>query len=88
MAANQIELMQVKRSRDIEECVDELEREFNLRSRCYIRWVAEGRMSNTDAQDRLDRQFSAIAHLRQCQEMLEKSQNPVRPTPPVPVQVQ
>lgn len=81
-------LMTVKRARDMEECIDELEREFNLRARCYIRWVAEGRMSNTDAQDRLDRQFSAIAHLNQCQEMLQKAQNTVSTTPNSTVPVQ
>ena len=73
--AEQNQLMTVKRTRDLPEALDELQREFNVRSRCFIRWVAEGRMSQTDAQDRLDRLFSAIAHLEQCQETLNKTQN-------------
>lgn len=41
------------------EAVDELEREMNVRLRCFPRWITEGRVSRTDAQDRLDRIFTA-----------------------------
>lgn len=55
--------MPVKTKRTKEEALDELQREFNVRARCFPRWVAEGRVSRTDAQDRLDRLGSAIEFL-------------------------
>jgi hypothetical protein len=56
--------MEPKRIRDQVEALDELQREFNLRARCFPRWVANGRVSATDAQDRLDRLATAIELLR------------------------
>lgn len=55
--------MQVKVKRSKQEALDELQREFNVRARCFPRWVKEGRVSATDAQDRLDRMGSAIEYL-------------------------
>ena len=52
-------LMRVKMTRDLTEALDECEREYQVRARCFPRWVSEGRLSATDAQDRLDRLFSA-----------------------------
>lgn len=52
--------MEPKTSRCKQEAVDELTRELNVRRRCFPRWVADGRVSATDAQDRLDRLASAI----------------------------
>lgn len=43
---------------------DELERELNVRTRCFPRWVTEGRLSSTDARDRLDRHGVALQVLR------------------------
>lgn len=57
------ESMQIKRERSGEEALDELQREFNVRARCFPRWVADGRVSRTDAQDRLDRLATAIGLL-------------------------
>lgn len=57
---NEYDKMEVKRKRSPEEALDELQREFNVRARCFGRWVAEGRVSKTDAQDRLDRLGTAI----------------------------
>ncbi len=34
---------------------DELIRELTVRERCFPKWVDEGRLSPTDASDRLDR---------------------------------
>ena len=34
--------------------VDELFRELQVRLRCFPRWIAEGRVSRTDAVDRID----------------------------------
>jgi len=47
-----------------EAAFDELERELNVRIRCFPRWVAEGRMCRTDAVDRLDRLHTAVALLK------------------------
>ena len=57
------ELMQVVHKRDKQQALDELNREFNVRARCFPRWVTEGRVSATDAQDRLDRLATAIEML-------------------------
>jgi hypothetical protein len=55
--------MQCKSKRDMQEARDELAREYAVRSRCFPRWIKEGRLSTTDAQDRLDRLASAIEFL-------------------------
>jgi hypothetical protein len=57
---NEQDKMEVKVKRSPVEALDELQREFNVRSRCFPRWVTEGRVSRTDAQDRLDRLGTAI----------------------------
>lgn len=44
--------------------VDEIERELNVRLRCFPRWVSEGRVSRTDAQDRIDRLHTAYELLK------------------------
>ena len=44
------------RSRIIEEALAEIERELQVRERCFPRWIAEGRISKIDARDRLQRQ--------------------------------
>ena len=54
------EYMTVSRYRGPSEALDELEREANVRSRCFPRWIREGKVSKTDAKDRLDRLGSAI----------------------------
>lgn len=53
--------MRVKCYRTLEEGLSEVERELNVRSRCFPRWIADGRVNRIDAQDRLDR--LATAHL-------------------------
>jgi hypothetical protein len=53
-------LMEAKTIRSKQEALDELNREFNVRRRCFARWIENGRLSATDAQDRLDRLASAI----------------------------
>jgi hypothetical protein len=47
-----------------DEALSELERELQVRERCFPRWVAEGRVSRIDARDRLDRQKKAVIILR------------------------
>lgn len=39
--------------------VDELYRELQVRLRCFPRWIEEGRVSRTDAVDRIDRLHTA-----------------------------
>jgi len=59
--------MGCRRYRDVQEALDECRREFNVRARCFARWVAEGRVARTDAQDRLDRLATACKLLEQLQ---------------------
>jgi len=57
------EYMKVKKLRDLDEACSELERELNVRARCFPRWIAEGKVNRIDGQDRLDRLASALAFL-------------------------
>jgi len=46
--------------RSLQEAYDELDRELNVRLRCFDRWVQEGRVSASDATDRLQRLAKAV----------------------------
>lgn len=59
------ESMGLKAYRSIEEATSEIERECNVRSRCFPRWIGEGRVNRIDAQDRLDRLASALVLLEE-----------------------
>jgi hypothetical protein len=65
--------MAVARKRDLVEAADEIERELNVRARCFPRWIKDGRVSATDAQDRLDRLATALEYLR---DVLLKQETP------------
>jgi hypothetical protein len=54
-------------TRNAEEAVSELEREAQVRKRCFDRWVTDGRLSYTDARDRQERLLSAIGLLRRME---------------------
>lgn len=54
------ERMEAMHIRDKQQALDELTRELNVRRRCFPRWVQDGRVSATDAQDRIDRLATAI----------------------------
>lgn len=41
--------------RSLLEAISEVNREINVRVRCYPRWIAEGRKDPVEAQDCLDR---------------------------------
>lgn len=58
----------------LEAATDEVEREFNVRTRCFPRWIDDGRLSRTDAKDRLDRLFTALAVLREVADRENKGQ--------------
>jgi hypothetical protein len=49
---------------DIQLALDETYREKQVRERCFPRWVQEGRVSKTDASDRLARQILAVKILQ------------------------
>jgi hypothetical protein len=44
---------------DIEPALGEIQREMQVRERCYPRWVEEGKLSRIDAKERLNRQIYA-----------------------------
>lgn len=44
---------------DVEAALGEVQRERQVRERCYPRWVEEGKMSRIDAKDRMSRQIQA-----------------------------
>ncbi len=47
----------------VEEARSEVERELNVRKRCYDRWVTEGKLSAIEARDRMDRMAAALHYL-------------------------
>lgn len=46
--------------RSLQEAFDECYREMQVRLRCFDRWVAEGRITASDATDRLQRMSKAV----------------------------
>lgn len=46
-----------------QEARDEVERELNVRRRCYPHWVKDGRLSRTEAADRMARMEAALVYL-------------------------
>lgn len=51
------------KDRTLEEAASEVERELSVRTRCYSRWIDDGKMSRVDAQDRYDRLATALEWL-------------------------
>jgi hypothetical protein len=49
--------------RSLQEARDEVERELCVRKRCFARWVECGRLSRSDATDRLERMETALHQL-------------------------
>lgn len=49
--------------RDLPEAHAELQRELQVRKRCYGRWISDGRMSRVDAVDRYARLQSALVYI-------------------------
>lgn len=41
-----------------------MEREAQVRKRCFDRWIEEGKLSRVDAWDRMERILSALNYLR------------------------
>lgn len=57
----------------VEEALSECERELHVRTRCYDRWISEGKLSSVDARDRRNRMEAAVVYLR---DLLAKSSKP------------
>lgn len=51
--------------RPVQQMVDEMQREAEVRRRIYDRWVGEGKLSRSDAHDRLERLLSAWKALQE-----------------------
>jgi uncharacterized protein YjcR len=51
--------MEPKSVRSLQEAIDEVYRELCIRKRCMLRWIEIGKVSATDAQDRIDRMATA-----------------------------
>jgi hypothetical protein len=48
----------------VDAAASEVERELQVRQRCYPRWVDEGKISRIDAKDRFERQQKALEILQ------------------------
>lgn len=57
--------------RTLREARDEVERELCVRKRCFPRWVQDGRLSRTDAQDRIERLERALQELTKMLDLQE-----------------
>lgn len=51
-----------------EACVHEVEREIQVRARCYPRWVSEGKLSEFEAAERLERLKGALQLMQRPEE--------------------
>ena len=51
--------------RPVAQALDECSRELQVRKRCYDRWVAEGKLTESEARDRFERLASACFYLDQ-----------------------
>lgn len=72
--------------RSIEEAISEVDRELKVRYRCYEKWVREGKLSDVDARDRVDRLESAIDYLTAAAQRSSQPSSPVVLPPPVTLQ--
>ena len=43
------------------EAVSEIKRELGVRRRCYARWIADGKLTEVEAVDRMERLEAALA---------------------------
>jgi len=52
--------MKIRAYRSFDEALSEIEREANVRERCFPGWIEDGRINRIDAQDRFDRLITAL----------------------------
>lgn len=50
--------------RTVQEALDEVAREIGVRERCFPKWIADGKVSSSDAKDRLERLIKAAQILQ------------------------
>jgi len=50
--------------RSVEEALSEVDRELQVRTRIYDKWVADGKISRIDAMDRMERLSAAKIYLQ------------------------
>ena len=55
--------------RSLTEAIDEIERELAVRRRIFPRWVDDGRMSQTEALDRLERMTASCTYLKRFRDL-------------------
>lgn len=67
--------MSEQQIRPIGEALDEVDREIKVRQRCYARWVSEGKITRTDATDRLERLQAALAYLDRVKQLKEAQED-------------
>ena len=81
--------MDLKKERSLREALHEVHRELCVRERCFDRWIADGKMSEVDAQDRFDRMASAKHYLESFTSVLlhEFKQDSLTPETSVPIRV-
>jgi hypothetical protein len=65
--------------RDAEQAVTEIERELQVRQRCYDRWIAEGKLTHVDATDRQERLLAARKFIIAAMEQEQETTEPVTP---------
>ena len=70
-----ISQIQENTPRSFREAADEVAREIGVRKKCYDRWVAEGKLSYSEAVDRMMRLKSAL-HYMQDPELKDYSGTP------------
>ena len=63
----------------LQEARDEVERELCVRKRCFPRWVDEGRLTKTDASDRVSRVERALAELNKLVSLADVTADLVPP---------
>lgn len=49
--------------RSLEEAISEVSRELSVRRRCYTRWIQDGKLSQVEANDRVERLEKALDEL-------------------------
>lgn len=59
--------------RTLDEAIDEINRELAVRRRLFPKWVLDGKISRTDALDRVERMETAIFHLEKLAAIREAS---------------
>jgi len=64
------------------EAVSELNRELQVRRRCYDRWIADGKLDSIDATDRMERLEAALAICQRAADMTEVQESMAVRLPP------